>query len=214
MPSSKACAGNSTCRGSRWRSSRMARSCWNAAMACASSARRTGGRAHAVRDRIQYQGVHFGLAVDAGRRGQAQPRRSRDRHLPWFQMSDAYVTREMRVRDLLAHRSGLSLGAGDLLYWPTTDLQAPRKSRGACGTCRSPATSAASTPTTTSCSAWRSWWSRRPAGMSYDLPAHPDLPAAGHGSNPLQQRPPASQATTLRPVTQRPISRSCSLRRE
>lgn len=42
-------------------------------------------------------------------------------HLPWFRMSDPYVTREMRVRDLLAHRSGLSLGAGDLLYWPTTD---------------------------------------------------------------------------------------------
>ncbi|MGC1549810.1 MAG: serine hydrolase [Rhodanobacter sp.] len=41
-------------------------------------------------------------------------------YLPWFQMSDPYVTREMRVRDLLAHRSGLSLGAGDLLYWPPT----------------------------------------------------------------------------------------------
>ncbi|MFE0500166.1 serine hydrolase [Lysobacter soli] len=42
-------------------------------------------------------------------------------HLPWFRMSDAYVTQEMRVRDLLAHRSGLGLGAGDLLYWPGTD---------------------------------------------------------------------------------------------
>ena len=41
-------------------------------------------------------------------------------HLPWFRMNVAYVTREMRIRDLLAHRSGLSLGAGDLLYWPTT----------------------------------------------------------------------------------------------
>ena len=41
-------------------------------------------------------------------------------HLPWFQMSDPYVTHEMRIRDLLAHRSGLSLGAGDLLYWPPT----------------------------------------------------------------------------------------------
>jgi CubicO group peptidase (beta-lactamase class C family) len=41
-------------------------------------------------------------------------------HLPWFRMSDAYVTHEMRIRDLLAHRSGLSLGAGDLLYWPPT----------------------------------------------------------------------------------------------
>ncbi|MEO6927484.1 MAG: serine hydrolase [Rhodanobacter sp.] len=41
-------------------------------------------------------------------------------HLPWFRMSDSYVTHEMRIRDLLAHRSGLSLGAGDLLYWPPT----------------------------------------------------------------------------------------------
>ncbi|MDE1895362.1 MAG: beta-lactamase family protein, partial [Xanthomonadaceae bacterium] len=39
-------------------------------------------------------------------------------YLPGFRMSDPYVTHEMRVRDLLAHRSGLSLGAGDLLYWP------------------------------------------------------------------------------------------------
>ena len=49
--------------------------------------------------------------------------------LPWFQMSDAYVTREMRVRDLLAHRSGLSLGAGDLLYWPTTDYDTAEVAR-------------------------------------------------------------------------------------
>lgn len=42
-------------------------------------------------------------------------------HLPWFRMSDPYITHEMRIRDLLAHRSGLSLGAGDLLFWPTTD---------------------------------------------------------------------------------------------
>ena len=42
-------------------------------------------------------------------------------HLPWFRMSDPNITHEMRVRDLLAHHSGLSLGAGDLLYWPTTD---------------------------------------------------------------------------------------------
>ncbi|MFT4248625.1 MAG: serine hydrolase [Pseudomonas sp.] len=40
--------------------------------------------------------------------------------LPWFRMSDPYVTGEMRIRDLLAHRSGLSLGAGDLLFWPAT----------------------------------------------------------------------------------------------
>jgi CubicO group peptidase (beta-lactamase class C family) len=41
-------------------------------------------------------------------------------HLPWFRMSDPYVTREMRVRDLLAHRSGLGPHAGDLLFVPET----------------------------------------------------------------------------------------------
>lgn len=42
--------------------------------------------------------------------------------LPGFQMSDPYVTREMRIRDLLCHRSGLGLGAGDLMFFPGTDL--------------------------------------------------------------------------------------------
>jgi CubicO group peptidase (beta-lactamase class C family) len=41
-------------------------------------------------------------------------------YVPWFQMSDPYVTREMTVRDLLVHRSGLGLGAGDLLWWPSS----------------------------------------------------------------------------------------------
>ena len=39
-------------------------------------------------------------------------------YLPWFQMYDPYVTRELTIRDLLVHRSGLGLGAGDLLWWP------------------------------------------------------------------------------------------------
>ena len=39
-------------------------------------------------------------------------------YLPWFRMSDPYVTANLTVRDLLVHRSGLSLGAGDLLWWP------------------------------------------------------------------------------------------------
>ncbi|CAN7672637.1 serine hydrolase [Pseudoduganella sp. LjRoot289] len=42
------------------------------------------------------------------------------KHLPGFQMHDAYVTGAMTVRDLLTHRSGLGLGAGDLMWWPTT----------------------------------------------------------------------------------------------
>ncbi|MGW8390055.1 serine hydrolase [Pseudoduganella sp. HUAS MS19] len=60
-----------------------------------------------------------GLAqlVDDGQLGWDDPV---TRHLPSFQMADAYVTHTMTVRDLLVHRSGLGLGAGDLLWWPTT----------------------------------------------------------------------------------------------
>jgi len=43
------------------------------------------------------------------------------RYLPWFLMSDTAVTRQMTIRDLLVHRSGLGLGAGDLLWWPQTN---------------------------------------------------------------------------------------------
>jgi CubicO group peptidase (beta-lactamase class C family) len=43
-------------------------------------------------------------------------------HLPWFQMYDPWVTREMTVLDLLVHRSGLGLGAGDLMFVPRSTL--------------------------------------------------------------------------------------------
>lgn len=43
-------------------------------------------------------------------------------HLPGFQMYDPWVTREITIRDLLVHRSGLGLGAGDLLFVPRTSL--------------------------------------------------------------------------------------------
>jgi len=41
-------------------------------------------------------------------------------YLPGFAMYDPFVTRELTIRDLLVHRSGLGLGAGDLLWWPTS----------------------------------------------------------------------------------------------
>jgi CubicO group peptidase (beta-lactamase class C family) len=44
------------------------------------------------------------------------------RHVPWFQMYDPWVTREMTVVDLLVHRSGLGLGAGDLMFVPRSTL--------------------------------------------------------------------------------------------
>src|SRR5205814_4810045 len=37
--------------------------------------------------------------------------------LPGFRLYDPYVTREFTVRDLVTHRSGLGLGAGDLLWF-------------------------------------------------------------------------------------------------
>ncbi len=59
----------------------------------------------------------LGLLVEEGKLEWDDPV---SRYLPWFQMWDPYVTREMTVRDLLVHRSGLGLGAGDLLIWPET----------------------------------------------------------------------------------------------
>lgn len=43
-------------------------------------------------------------------------------HLPGFQMYDPWVSREMTVRDLLVHRSGLGLGQGDMLMVPRGKL--------------------------------------------------------------------------------------------
>lgn len=39
-------------------------------------------------------------------------------YLPNFKMYNDYVTNEFTIRDLLTHRSGLGLGAGDLMWWP------------------------------------------------------------------------------------------------
>jgi len=38
--------------------------------------------------------------------------------IPEFRLYDPYVTREFTIIDLLTHRSGLGLGAGDLMIWP------------------------------------------------------------------------------------------------
>ena len=66
-----------------------------------------------------FTAVALAMLVDEGKLAWDDPV---TKHLPDFQMYDAYVTREMTVRDLLVHRSGLGLGAGDLLWWPTTQF--------------------------------------------------------------------------------------------
>jgi CubicO group peptidase (beta-lactamase class C family) len=62
-----------------------------------------------------FTAVALGLLVDEGKIAWDAPVVT---YLPWFRLSDPYVTRELTVRDLLVHRSGLGLGAGDLLWWP------------------------------------------------------------------------------------------------
>ncbi len=39
-------------------------------------------------------------------------------HLPEFKMYNDYVTENFNIQDLLTHRSGLGLGAGDLMFFP------------------------------------------------------------------------------------------------
>lgn len=54
------------------------------------------------------------MLVDAGKIRWSDPVTE---HLAGFQLADPYATREMRVRDLLSHRSGLA--RGDLLWYGT-----------------------------------------------------------------------------------------------
>ncbi len=42
-------------------------------------------------------------------------------HIPEFKMYNPYVTDDFTIRDLLTHRSGLGLGAGDLMFWPDSN---------------------------------------------------------------------------------------------
>ena len=57
----------------------------------------------------------LGMLVDEGRLGWDD--RVID-HIPWFEMYDAYATRELTVRDLLTHRSGLARGDAVWSRWP------------------------------------------------------------------------------------------------
>lgn len=64
-----------------------------------------------------YTAASLALLVESGKLGWEDPV---VKHLPEFAMYDPYVTAHMTVRDLLAHRSGLGLGQGDLMIWPST----------------------------------------------------------------------------------------------
>ncbi|MDI6698807.1 MAG: serine hydrolase [Candidatus Saccharicenans sp.] len=66
-----------------------------------------------------FTAVALGMLVDEGRIRWEAPVID---YLPEFQMFDPTVSREITVRDLLCHRCGLGLGAGDLMLWPASDL--------------------------------------------------------------------------------------------
>jgi CubicO group peptidase (beta-lactamase class C family) len=59
------------------------------------------------------------ILVDEGKLNWDGPVRD---YMPSFQMYDPYVSKEITVRDILTHRSGLGMGEGDLLFFPGTDL--------------------------------------------------------------------------------------------
>jgi CubicO group peptidase (beta-lactamase class C family) len=73
-----------------------------------------------------FTAVALGLLVEEKKVGWDAPV---IRYLPWFRLSDPYVTTQLTIRDLLTHRSGLGLGAGDLLWWPASTYTRPEIAR-------------------------------------------------------------------------------------
>lgn len=57
----------------------------------------------------------LGMLVDEGKLAWDDKVR---KFIPEFNLFDPYVTEEFTIRDLLCHRSGLGLGAGDLMFFP------------------------------------------------------------------------------------------------
>jgi len=57
----------------------------------------------------------LGMLVDEGKLNWDDKVR---KYIPEFKLHDPYPTEEFTIRDLLCHRSGLGLGAGDLMFFP------------------------------------------------------------------------------------------------
>src|ERR1700689_3315617 len=65
----------------------------------------------------------LGILVDEGKMNWDDKVR---KYIPEFKLFDPYVTEEFTIRDLLCHRSGLGLGAGDLMFFPDgSDFKIP-----------------------------------------------------------------------------------------
>jgi CubicO group peptidase (beta-lactamase class C family) len=57
----------------------------------------------------------LGMLVDEGKLSWDDKVR---KYIPEFKLYDPWVTEEFAIRDLLCHRSGMGLGAGDLMFFP------------------------------------------------------------------------------------------------
>lgn len=64
-----------------------------------------------------FTALAIGMLVEEGKIGWDDPV---TKTLPWFRLYDPYVTNEIRIRDLLCHRSGLGTFSGDLLWYQTS----------------------------------------------------------------------------------------------
>ncbi|MFI5124098.1 MAG: serine hydrolase [Chitinophagales bacterium] len=62
-----------------------------------------------------FTAVSLGILVDEGKLNWDDKVR---KYIPEFKLYSPYVTEEFTIRDLLTHRSGLGLGAGDLMFFP------------------------------------------------------------------------------------------------
>ena len=62
-----------------------------------------------------FTAIALGMLVDEGKISWDDKVRT---WIPEFKMYSPYVTEEFTIRDLITHRSGLGLGAGDLMFFP------------------------------------------------------------------------------------------------
>jgi len=64
-----------------------------------------------------FTAIALGMLVEEGKLAWDAPVVN---YLPQFMLWDSWVTRQITVRDILVHNSGFGLGAGDLLWWPSS----------------------------------------------------------------------------------------------
>jgi CubicO group peptidase (beta-lactamase class C family) len=62
-----------------------------------------------------FTALSLGMLVEEGKIKWDDPVRD---YIPEFKLYNAYVSEDFTIRDLLTHRSGLGLGAGDLMFFP------------------------------------------------------------------------------------------------